>query len=128
MEGDDSKEEDDLFEKDIHLEEEMNFEESVSKEEIIYEDEGSSNEDDISSTFCFDKKSSLNASFGEIELGIEITLIEPLENNIKKEEATVTAVVNSKSEDRYKRIITEDDFVRRSGRRRGIAPEFGNFI
>uniref|UniRef100_A0A915MTG4 [histone H4]-N-methyl-L-lysine(20) N-methyltransferase n=1 Tax=Meloidogyne javanica TaxID=6303 RepID=A0A915MTG4_MELJA len=107
--------------------EEEGEEAEMSKEEE--EEESSSKEDDISSTFSFNKKSSsLNASFGEIELGIEIALIEPLENQIccfnsVKEETNV--VVNSKEKEVYKRVITAEDFVRRSGRRRGIEPEFG---
>uniref|UniRef100_A0A1I8C1U8 [histone H4]-N-methyl-L-lysine(20) N-methyltransferase n=1 Tax=Meloidogyne hapla TaxID=6305 RepID=A0A1I8C1U8_MELHA len=120
-EADYSKEEEKVIEKYLQQEDNEGFvEEGMSKKD----------EEDISSTFYFDKNSSLNASFGEIELGIEITLIEPLENKIccfnSIKEETLT-VVNSKLEDKYmyKRVITEQDFVRRSGRRRGIAPEFG---
>uniref|UniRef100_A0A6V7TJQ1 [histone H4]-N-methyl-L-lysine(20) N-methyltransferase n=1 Tax=Meloidogyne enterolobii TaxID=390850 RepID=A0A6V7TJQ1_MELEN len=121
LQQDGDKEEED--EEKNFIEEERE-EEEMSKEE----EESSSKEDDISSTFSFNKKSSsLNASFGEIELGIEIALIEPLENQIccfnsVKEETNV--VVNSKEKEVYKRVITAEDFVRRSGRRRGIEPEF----
>ncbi|CAK5078548.1 unnamed protein product [Meloidogyne enterolobii] len=133
-EGDDSKEDEEgEIEKCLQQEEdeEKNFIEDEREEEEMSkeEEESSSKEDDISSTFSFNKKSSsLNASFGEIELGIEIALIEPLENkfcsfNSVKEETNI--IVNSKEKEVYKRVITAEDFVRRSGRRRGIEPEFG---
>ncbi|CAK5073997.1 unnamed protein product [Meloidogyne enterolobii] len=138
-ERDDSKEEEEgeiekCFQQDGDKEEdeEKNFIEEEKEEDMLNVEESSSKEDDISSTFSFKKKSSsLNASFGEIELGIEIALIEPLENQIcifnsVKEETNV--VVNSKEEEVYKRVITAEDFVRRSGRRRGIEPEFGEFV
>uniref|UniRef100_A0A914MFQ0 [histone H4]-N-methyl-L-lysine(20) N-methyltransferase n=1 Tax=Meloidogyne incognita TaxID=6306 RepID=A0A914MFQ0_MELIC len=128
LEEEEEEERDDSKEKE---DEEKNFIEEESEEDVSKEEEegiSSSKEDDISSTFSFNKKSSsLNASFGEIELGIEIALIEPLENkfccfNSVKEETNV--VVNSKEKEVYKRVITAEDFVRRSGRRRGIEPEF----
>uniref|UniRef100_A0A6V7VQI2 [histone H4]-N-methyl-L-lysine(20) N-methyltransferase n=1 Tax=Meloidogyne enterolobii TaxID=390850 RepID=A0A6V7VQI2_MELEN len=136
-ERDDSKEEEEgEIEKcvqqdgDKEEDEEKNFieEEKEMTQEEEEEESSFSKEDDISSTFSFNKKSSsLNASFGEIELGIEIALIEPLENkfccfNSVKEETNI--IVNSKEKEVYKRVITAEDFVRRSGRRRGIEPEF----